>query len=377
LLETEKKAATDKDYYSFLFAEIEDANPKLKEIESLEAELKLLSNGELIKNALYRTHSILIEHDFAIVNQLSEIKTLMASTQLLHLPSAELRTRIESCNIELKDIANEAITIADDTRIDPERIDFVTQRLDQLNKLLLKHRVSSAEELIELRNQFDEKLSSILVLDSEIEAQTKQLKAIENELTTASKDLSVSRSKQLKPMATEIKSVLMQLGMPDAELIINISSKNSFTKNGYDDVEILFSANKGQQPREIVKIASGGEISRLMLAVKSLIHSRNLIPIAIFDEIDTGVSGDIAAKVANILRKMSQNMQILAITHLPQIAAKAESHFWVYKEVQDDNTLSNIKQLTHVERVDEIAKMISGESVSKAAIETAEDLLRN
>jgi DNA repair protein RecN (Recombination protein N) len=377
LLETEKKAATDKDYYSFLFAEIEDANPKLKEIESLEAELKLLSNGELIKNALYRTHSILIEHDFAIVNQLSDIKTLMASTQLLHLPSAELRTRIESCNIELKDIANEAITIADDTRIDPERIDFVTQRLDQLNKLLLKHRVSSAEELIELRNQFDEKLSSILVLDSEIEAQTKQLKAIENELTTASKDLSVSRSKQLKPMATEIKSVLMQLGMPDAELIINISSKNSFTKNGYDDVEILFSANKGQQPREIVKIASGGEISRLMLAVKSLIHSRNLIPIAIFDEIDTGVSGDIAAKVANILRKMSQNMQILAITHLPQIAAKAESHFWVYKEVQDDNTLSNIKQLTHVERVDEIAKMISGESVSKAAIETAEDLLRN
>lgn len=377
LLETEKKAATDKDYYSFLFAEIEDANPKLKEIESLEAELKLLSNGELIKNALYRTHSILIEHDFAIVNQLSEIKTLMASTQLLHLPSAELRTRIESCNIELKDIANEAITIADDTRIDPERIDFVTQRLDQLNKLLLKHRVSSAEELIELRNQFDEKLSSILVLDSEIEAQTKQLKAIENELTTASKDLSVSRSKQLKPMATEIKSVLMQLGMPDAELIINISSKNSFTKNGYDDVEILFSANKGQQPREIVKIASGGEISRLMLAVKSLIHSRNLIPIAIFDEIDTGVSGDIAAKVANILRKMSQNMQILAITHLPQIAAKAESHFWVYKEVQDDNTLSNIKQLTYVERVDEIAKMISGESVSKAAIETAEDLLRN
>ncbi|MEI6346777.1 MAG: DNA repair protein RecN [Bacteroidota bacterium] len=377
LLETEKKAATDKDYYSFLFAEIEDVNPKIKEIESLEAELKLLSNGELIKNALYRTHSIIIEHDFAIVNQLSEIKTLMASTQLLHLPSAELRARIESCNIELKDIANEAITIADDTRIDPERVDFVTQRLDQLNKLLLKHRVSSAEELIELRNQFDEKLNSILVLDSEIEAQTKQLKAIENELTITSKELTISRSKHLKPMATEIKSVLMQLGMPDAELVINISSKNSFTKNGCDDVEILFSANKGQQPREIVKIASGGEISRLMLAVKSLIHSRNLIPIAIFDEIDTGVSGDIAAKVANILRKMSQNMQILAITHLPQIAAKAESHFWVYKKVQDDNTLSNIKQLTHVERVDEIAKMISGESVSKAAIETAEDLLRN
>jgi DNA repair protein RecN (Recombination protein N) len=306
---------------------------------------------------------------------LSEIKALLATTQSFHIPSEELRSRIESCNIELKDIANEANIVADDILINPERIDFLNQRLDQLNKLLLKHRVTTAEELIELRNQFDEKLNSIFALDSEIEAQSKRLKAIENELIIASKELSTSRSEQLKPMAAEIKSVLMQLGMTDAELVINIYSKNTFTKSGCDDIEILFSANKGQQPREIEKIASGGEISRLMLAIKSLIHSRNLIPIAIFDEIDTGVSGDIAAKVANILRKMSENMQILAISHLPQIAAKAETHFWVYKETNEESTLSNIKQLSANERIEEIAKMISGESVTASAIETAKSLL--
>jgi DNA repair protein RecN (Recombination protein N) len=375
LIEAEKKAAADKDYFSYLFTEIEEVNPKANELETLEAELNVLSNGELIKSALYRTHSILTEHDFAVVNQLSEIKALLATTQSFHIPSEELRSRIESCNIELKDIANEANIVADDILINPERIDFVNQRLDQLNKLLLKHRVTTAEELIELRNQFDEKLNSIFALDSEIEAQSKRLKAIENELIIASKELSTSRSEQLKPMAAEIKSVLMQLGMTDAELVINISHKNTFTKSGSDDIEILFSANKGQQPREIEKIASGGEISRLMLAIKSLIHSRNLIPIAIFDEIDTGVSGDIAAKVANILRKMSENMQILAISHLPQIAAKAETHFWVYKETNEESTLSNIKQLSANERIEEIAKMISGESVTASAIETAKSLL--
>ncbi len=377
LLLEEKKASTDRDYYQFLFDEISEINPQLNEEISLEEELNVLTHAETIQTVMHQTNGLLMDHDFAIVSQLSEIKALLNPLTPIHPQSAELKIRIDSCLIELKDIANDAISIADDISTDALRLDQVSTRLDLLNKILLKHRISTADELIALGKEFDKKLNAITSLDSQIDKLTKDVSIKEKQLSEVAKKLSQSRNDQLKPMSDEISTVLTQLGMKNCDLLITLNQKANFTPTGTDDIEILFSANKGQQPRPLEKVASGGEMSRLMLAIKSLIHTRNLIPIAIFDEIDTGVSGDVAAKVANILRNMSQSMQIIAISHLPQIAAKAESHWWVYKESDDHKTLSNIKKLTHQERVQEIAQMISGEQITDAAIAAAEKLINN
>ena len=375
LLLEEKKASTDKDYYQFLFDEIAEVNPQHNEEASLEEELNILTHAETIQNVMHQINGLLNEQDIAIISQLTEIKTLLNPLSSIHPASAELKTRIDSCLIELKDIATESISIADEVNVDALRLDQVSTRLDILNKLLLKHRVSTTDELIAIGEEFDQKLNAITSLDTQIEKMSEELSLLEKQLSEIAKRLSISREEQLKPMSIEISEVLTQLGMKNCEILISLSPKQSFSSNGIDDIDILFSANKGQQPRPLDKVASGGEMSRLMLAIKSLIHTRNLIPIAIFDEIDTGVSGDVAAKVANILLQMSTSMQIIAISHLPQIAAKAESHWWVYKESDELKTLSNIKRLNHQERIQEIAQMISGEEITDAAIAAAEKLI--
>jgi DNA repair protein RecN (Recombination protein N) len=371
----EQKAIADKDYFSFLFEEIAEVNPQSGEEITLDEELNLLTHAEAIKSALYKVNELLLAKDFSILNQLGEVKNSLTAIHHYYPQSGELLSRIESCYIELKDIAEESLSNADDVSTDASQLELVSQRLDMLNKLFLKHRIATADELIVIRDGFDEKLNAIASLDSEISKLTDELKATKHQLETAAQKLTASRQQQCEPMSSEIKSVLSQLGMKDAEISIEVSPKPSYSPNGMDDVQFLFSANRGQSLKPIDKVASGGEISRLMLAIKSLIHTRKLIPIAIFDEIDTGVSGDVAAKVGNILAKMSKNMQVIAISHLPQIAAKADNHFWVYKETRENSTLSNIKLLSHNERVDEIAQMISGEQISDAAIATAQNLL--
>lgn len=371
----EQKAVADRDYYSYLFEEIAEVNPLSGEEVALEEELNMLTHAEAIKSALYRVNDLLLESDFSILNQLGEVKNSLSAIRSYHPQSGELLSRIESCHIELKDIAEESLSSAEEVSTDASKLEQVSQRLDILNKLFLKHRIANADELIGIKNEFDQKLNAIASLDSEISRVAEELKQTEQQLEISANKLTKTRQQQCVPMSSEIKSVLSQLGMKDAEIIIEVVQKSAYSTYGRDDVRFLFSANRGQSPKSIDKVASGGEISRLMLAIKSLIHTRKLIPIAIFDEIDTGVSGDVAAKVGNILAKMSHNMQIIAITHLPQIAAKADNHFWVYKETLGNNTLSNIKLLSHPERVDEIAQMISGEQVSEAAIATAQNLL--
>jgi DNA repair protein RecN (Recombination protein N) len=371
----EQKAVADRDYFSFLFEEIAEVNPQSGEEVSLEEELNLLTHAEAIKSALYKVNDLLLESDFSILNQLAEVKNSLAAIHHYYPQSGELLSRIESCYIELKDIAEESLSSAEEVSTDASKLEQVSQRLDILNKLFLKHRISTADELIVIKKEFDLKLNAIASLDSEISRVAEELKQTEQQMEISASKLTTARQQQCMPMSYEIKTVLSQLGMKDAEITIEIAAKSVYSPNGRDDVRFLFSANRGQSPKSIDKVASGGEISRLMLAIKSLIHTRKLIPIAIFDEIDTGVSGDVAAKVGNILAKMSHNMQIIAITHLPQIAAKADNHFWVYKETLGNNTLSNIKLLSHPERVDEIAQMISGEQISEAAIATAQNLL--
>ena len=371
----EQKAIADKDYFTFLFNEIAEVNPQAGEEVTLEEEFNMLTHAELIKSALYKINTLLLEDDFSILNQLAEVKSSLVAIRNYYPQSEELLSRVESSYIEIKDLAGESLSDADKVSVDASQLEQVSQRLDVLNKLFLKHRITTADELIAIRDEFDEKLNAIESLGSEISELMEVLTQIERQLTLSAEKLTASRQLQCEPMASEIKSVLSQLGMKDAEIAIKISRKPSYSPNGVDEILFLFSANRGQMPKSIDKVASGGEISRLMLAIKSLIHTRKLIPIAIFDEIDTGVSGDVAAKVGNILAKMSKNLQIIVISHLPQIAAKADNHFFVYKETHENSTLSNIKLLSHNERVNEIAQMISGEQISDAAIATARNLL--
>ncbi len=376
LVEQESKATSDRDYFSFLYDEITEINPLSKEELSLQNEINLLTHIESIKNAMYKINSLLSDYDYAMLNQLSEVKSILQPLSSIHPPSAEIKARIDSCYIELKDIANETISIADDLTFDENRLYEATLRFDTLNKLFLKHRVASADEILNIAAELSSKLLEISTLDKEIEKLKESLAFTKNELDNQAILLSDSRKKCIPLMEKQLVEVLSQLGMKNCEIQIQLTTKPAFSANGIDTVEILFSANKGQEPRPIEKVASGGEMSRLMLAIKSLIHTRNFIPIAIFDEIDTGVSGDVAAKVANILSELSKSMQIIAITHLPQIAAKADTHFWVYKEVFHDKTTSNIKALNKTERIHEIAQMISGEKITDAAIETAKNLLQ-
>ncbi len=375
LITKQSKASADKDYYSFLYNEIELIKLLPNEIENLEQEFKILNNSEEIKNALYNTFSIIEDDELSVISKLSDLKNSLSTVSKYHNGADDIHTRLESCYIELKDIARESQILSETIQFDVERMAFIESRLDIINRLCLKHKVDKTEQLINLMFEFEQKLNSIKGLEDELIETENQLNIIQQKLKKLANDLSQSRLQQLKPISDSINNVLKQLGMVDAEIVFNSNIIEHYTERGIDDIQILFTANKGHIAREIEKVVSGGELSRIMLAIKNLISTRNLIPIVIFDEIDTGVSGDIAAKVALIMKNMSNNMQIIAISHLPQIAAKADTHFWIYKETEHDITSSKIKLLNQNERIEEIAKMISDENISSSAIQTAKELL--
>ena len=241
----EQKAIADKDYFTFLFNEIAEVNPQSGEEVTLEEEFNVLTHAELIKSALYKINALLLEDDFSVLNQLVEVKNSLAAIRNYYPQSEELLSRVESCYIELKDLAGESQSDADKVSVDASQLELVSQRLDVLNKLFLKHRITTAEELIAIRNEFDEKLNAIASLGSEISELTEVLMQIERQLTLSAEKLTASRQQQREPMASEIKSVLSQLGMKDAEIAINISRKPSYSPNGIDEVLFLFSANRG------------------------------------------------------------------------------------------------------------------------------------
>ena len=287
----------------------------------------------------------------------------------------EISKRIESCNIELKDIANEIESAEQKIIFSTERINEINERLDLIYHLQQKHRVSTINELINVKNNISEKLTSITTLDFQIEKLKKQISEIEKKLIISSTEITKNRKKAIPGIEKGVVEVLKNLAMSNAEFKISLSLLNEFSINGKDKVIFLFNANKGGELKELSKVASGGELSRLMLSIKSLISVKQLLPTIIFDEVDQGVSGDIADKVGNILLKMSQSMQVLTITHLPQIAGKGTSHLLVYKESDEKNTYTRITSLKEKERISEIAKMLSGENLTQAAVENAKALL--
>lgn len=375
LLENETRFKADQDYFQFQFDELEKAGLEDDEQEELEKELELLDNTELIKSSLVLSTQLLQEEDGNIVEKLNEVETSLRGLIKFHDRIQELQQRIESNLIDLKDISAELQSIEENVNYDPQRIQELKNRLDLIYHLQQKHRVNSVHELIAVRDRINEKLQSIYSMDDEIEQTRKSLDQSEQSLNKIASKIADNRKKAIPVFEQNITAILKELGMPEAQFKVELLSLDNYTRDGLDKIIFLFNANRGGTPDEVSRIASGGELSRLMLSIKSLISGRNLLPTIIFDEIDMGVSGDIANKVGNILLNISENMQVMAITHLPQIAGKGDTHYRVYKQNHLDKTISEINIIDGDDRINEIAKMLSGEKISRVAVENARELL--
>ncbi|MCF8231205.1 MAG: DNA repair protein RecN [Bacteroidales bacterium] len=377
LEERESQAKADQDYYQFLFDELEKADLKQGEQQEIENELELQNHAETIKSGLMEGYDSISASDMNIIQQLQNIHSKLEHSAAHHQQLSALLERLNSTIIELEDMAGDMNNLAEDITYNPSRAEELNERLNTLYELEHKHRVSSVEELIGKKQELEQKLAGISSLEDQIEKTRQEINATRQKLDEMAGKLSEYRKASIPKIEKEIQQTLTQLGMPDAGFQIKQEKLNAFSPEGLDKITFLFTANKGIPEQEIGKIASGGELSRLMLAVKSLIAKKTLLPTIIFDEIDSGVSGDIAGKVGDILKKMAAEMQVIAISHLPQIASKSNDHLFVYKDVGDNKTFSHIRRLSKEEQVQELAKMLSDERVTNAAIQTAKEMLEN
>ena len=377
LLIEEKKSKADQDYYQFQLNEFEAVKLKAGEKEELEEELEILNHAGQITNGLGRTSALLSENEPNIVESLTEIQSIFNGLSGFKGEFSEIMQRVEINLIDLKDLSYHILRLTEQATADPMRADTISRRLDMIYHLEQKHRVTGTEALIQLQQEISAKLSEISSLEDEIVTITAKINNIHTLLKEKSKELTKSRIAVTGRISAEITATLKQLGMQEAVFSVKCELLNEHTSFGADRIIFLFSANSGSLPGELSRIASGGELSRVMLAVKSLISQRKLLPTLILDEIDTGVSGDIAGKVGNIMRRMSNSLQLIAITHLPQIAGMSDNHYLVYKEHDNGSTTTSIRKLTKDERIIEIAKMLSNEKVTEAAMATAKELLLN
>ena len=371
-----EKSKTDLDYYQFQFEQLYKASLIETEQEELEKELELLTHAEEIKSGLSNVTELL---NGDTSSSLIQTKTTIGLiTKMIHfLPEAkDLAQRLESLYVDLKDIAQDIAWIEEKVEFDPERISTISSRLDLIYSLQQKHHVQSVKELIEIRDSLDLKIRTISLNEEELIrlSQLKELKYAE--VVASAQDLSAERSSVVGDIEARVSSQLLLLGMPNSKFKVEISLEDIPGTNGMDRVSFLFTANKNGMLYEISKVASGGELSRLMLAIKALISRSKALPTIIFDEIDSGVSGDIADRMGIILKEISADMQVINITHLPQIAARGDHHFLVYKQDSANDTTTRLKRLTKDERVEELAKMLSGENITAAAILNAEELLK-
>ena len=371
-----EKSKADLDYYQFQFDQLFKALLIEQEQEELEKELELLTHAEEIKSGLSNVTELLNGDDVSALNQIKTSIGLI--TKMVNfLPEAkDLSKRLESLYVDLKDIAQEVSLIEEKVEFDPERILTINSRLDLLYSLQQKHHVHSVKELIEIRDAFELKIRTVSSNEEEL-LRLSQLKEIKyTEVVSNAQLLSAGRLSIAGDIESRVLSQLFLLGMPNSKFKVEISPEELPGTNGMDRVSFLFTANKNGLLYEISKVASGGELSRLMLAIKALISRSKALPTIIFDEIDSGVSGDIADRMGIILKEISADMQVINITHLPQIAARGDHHYLVYKQDSANDTTTRLKRLTKVERVEELAKMLSGENITAAAILNAEELLK-
>jgi len=375
LVKRENLAKNDKDYYQFLSDELETAKLKEDEQEITEKRLDILSHAEEIKTGLLHALEILSLGEQNIADRLSEITNVTNNLSRFHSSLKEISERVRSNQIDLRDIAAGMEKIEQDVDFNPAEINSLTGRLDLIYRLEKKHNVSDIRGLLTMQEQLNGKLQEATSVEDRILVMNKEMGLVRDRLIKEAEKLSGNRRKVIPELEERIRQTLIKLGMQDARIKIELTHLEELTPDGMDIVRFMFSANKGIGLSEISRIASGGELSRLMLSIKSLISQKNLLPTIIFDEIDMGVSGEVAGKVGEILKKMGESMQVIAITHLPQIAGKGQSHYWVFKSNESDSARTQLKKLDQKERVHEIAKMLSNEKVSDAALKTAKELM--
>ena len=362
------------DYNRFLFDELVAANLQDGEQQELEEEATLLEHTGTIKEALGALNA-LCDSDEGATARLLAARSELANVARYHSDIDTLHQRLDSCVIELQDILSDAASLDDKLQFSPERQAFVTERLDLIYRLQKKHGVDSIAALLDIQHHLDQQLQEADNLDDRIREVMEQVDAAYAHMQQAADSLTTGRQQAGRQLEKQLLPVLAQLGMASARIVVDIQPASDYGVMGHDSVCLLFNANQGGTLRPLVEVASGGELSRLMLAVKSVVTKRNFLPTIIFDEIDSGVSGDISVAVGAIMRQMAQHMQVIAISHLPQIAAKASQHLKVAKALEGDRTISRIHQLQPDQRVTEIAVMLSSNPPTAAALQTARELM--
>jgi len=372
----EQKAQFNKevDYNKFLFDELNDAGFKDNELEELDQELKLLSNVEGIKTALSKIYYELKEGEQPMVQQLKTLLHTMQGFSTYHPELPVLTERMQSVQIELQDIAAEVERLNDHVNYEPRRIEDINERLSMGYKLLKKHGVQTTGELMILRDQLEEKLQASLNVDESIAVREKEVTRLLEEAKKQAAVLSRNRHAQVKPLEDQVNKLLKQVGMPNAQLKVQVTPAE-LQAAGMDVIEFLFDANKSNRFEPIRKVASGGELSRLMLCIKSLVAESIDLPTLIFDEIDTGISGEAAKQVGVIIKNLSRKRQVIVITHQPQIAGKADAHYFVYKDTKGRQVKTSIRLLSQDERITAIAQMLGGEKPTAAALENAREMV--
>lgn len=368
-------AVKELDYHTFLLNELEDAKLVTGELEGLETEYETLNNVEEIKEKLSLSNDLMSNDEIGIIANLTELKNQFSKLSGYSSQYHSIFERIQSSLIELDDVFSEIENLQEQLEADPNRLEQVNAKLQIINNLLQKHTVSSIEELLQIKEELSSKVFETENLDAIILEKEQAINSLESKLMVEADSIHDNRTAIIPKLITQLESILATLGMPNAKFKIQLEPAHSFLNNGRDELQFLFSANKGGQFNELKKSASGGELSRIMLAIKSILSKYMQLPTIMFDEIDTGVSGEISNKMATIMQQMSKSMQVFTITHLPQIAAKGDTHFKVFKEDVNNITQTQLKQLNPNDRIVEIAQMLGGADVSSSAIAHAKELL--
>jgi DNA repair protein RecN (Recombination protein N) len=366
----------DLEYYQFQLDQLEEARLRQGEQEDLEAEQEMLEHAEEIKLALSESSNLFSEEGSSILSMLREVKLNIGKIRSFLHDGESLFTRTESALIELDDLAGEIDKLASSIEADPGRLTLINERLDIIYSLIQKHRVADLNDLIIKKEEINDIIESIVTNDERIEELESLLEKEVSSLKVISGEMSNIRRKILPDIELKITELLKQLGMPNAKFRISLSQSQEFTPSGIDHADFLFSANKQVAPENLAKIASGGELSRVMLSLKSLLTRNNNLPTIIFDEIDSGVSGEVADKVGQILSGMGKYMQVVNITHLPQVASRGTKHYHVYKDDIEDSTITRVKLLTGDERIMEVARLLSGSEVTETALKNARELIK-
>jgi DNA repair protein RecN (Recombination protein N) len=364
------------DYLQFQLAQLTSANLQTGEQEKLEHELMLLTHAEDIKSALVSVANLLREEDGNALIRVKESTGMLNRILKFYPEATEYADRLNSIYLEMSDVAADLSYSSENIEVDPARIVHLNERLDLLYSLQQKHHVSNEGELIQLREDFEQKVNGVFSNDEALLALKTLAVEKEAELMVLSEQLTQNRMAARESIGRKVEELLIQLGMPNSRFRVEIKTGLPLSSNGRDEANFLFTANKNGEPAEISKVASGGELSRLMLSVKAMISKSKALPTILFDEIDSGISGETADKMGNILKEISRDMQVINITHLPQIAAKGDLHYLVYKEDSPDETITQLKLLSQEERISEVAKMLSGEVITDAARLNAVELLK-